>query len=477
MAGLKTLLGLYPKTNDYENKRKQLEDEYRTLNEFENSQELARYIELEQLLKSEEYKLVQKELLGLRYKDSEEYKKETELKQLKKDKALKLYYKTKDSESLASYERMQASNSLDKFEELRSFVESGEFINYKASVKGKEFKESEQFAKFQEFNQLKKDSQIKAYYKFKASKQLQNYTTIKDSDKLKKFEELKEYVVSQDFIDRKKYLTLSPKTRWQQSEAYKQEEEYNKLKGSDKIKWYFKTKGDKKFDWFTTWETTFEDNFDKGNLDREKWLTKYYWADELSQESYSLADEKHCITDGKNLDFNAGILKITTRKEQAEGKVWNPEIGFTPNTFDYTSGLISTGKSFRQKYGLFEAKIKVSGNQNLLNAFWMVGEKTLPHVDVFNALKKCSLGLQTENSTHKKSMGRNKFASDFYIVSLEWTAEKMVWKINGLEVKTITTNIPQEEMYLNFSAGLYDDINNGLPGSMEIDWVRCYSHK
>lgn len=477
MAGIKTLLGLYPKTSIYEQKLKALEDEFHALNEYESSKELARYRELEQFLKSDEYKMVQKELLGLRYKDSEEFRKESELKQLNRDKSLKQYFKTEASEALANYERMVSSSALNRFDELKAFVTSSEYIQFKASTKKKDFKQSEQFGKFQEFKNLQRDSQIKAYHKFSTSAQLANYNQIKDSDKLKRFEELKEYIASQDFLDRKKYLTLSPKLRWQQSEAYKQEAEFKTLQKAEKIVWYFKTKGHKKFDWFNTWEKTFEDNFDKGEIDRDKWITRYFWGDEMLDDSYSLAHEKHCITDGKNLEFSAGGLQIATRKEEAEGKIWNPEIGFAPYTFHYTSGLINSGKSFRQKYGLFEAKIKVSSNQKIMNAFWMVGENTQPHIDVFKAFNKCSVGLQSNNSVQQKTFGRSKFASDYYIFSLEWTAEKMVWKINGIDVKTVTQNIPQEEMYITFSAGIYEEISNGLPSKMEIEWVKCYSRK
>lgn len=624
MAGLKTLLGLYPKTNDYEQKRKELEEEYHALNEFENSEELIRYRELEQFLKSAEFNSTKKELLSIKYNDSEEFRKESEYGQLKKDKALKLYFKTSESDALVNYNKLKDSSELKKFQDLSLLVDSDDFkkvqahykksgkvrfresdlgqtlasyskqknsskikgykkftghklftdfsalnnseklqnfldlsklvnsaafsekkasmnkVEFQASdegakyaeyiqlsksidiknyqklskspnrsfydeltgsdeleafldlekfvnsedfkrqrreIEGKTFKDTEEYKKLTEFQQLKNDSQIKSFQKFEKSKNLENYKTIKDSEKLKKYEELKNYLESKDFLDRKKYLTLSPKTRWQQSEAYKQELEFKTLQKAEKIQWYFKNKGHKKFEWFNTWDLTFEDNFDTGQLDRNKWLTRYYWGEEMLQESYSLANEKHCITDGQNLDFNAGILKIATRKEEAEGKIWNPEVGFAPHTFHYTSGLINTGKSFRQKYGLFEAKIKVSGNQNIMNAFWMVGDKTLPHVDVLKAYKKCSLGLQTENGKHQKEIGRSKMSSDFYVVSLKWTAEKMTWMINGLEVKTITSSVPQEEMYLAFSAGLYDEINNGLPSAMEIDWVRCYARK
>jgi beta-glucanase (GH16 family) len=170
-------------------------------------------------------------------------------------------------------------------------------------------------------------------------------------------------------------------------------------------------------------------------------------------------------------------MRIITRKEDGEGKIWDPEVGFRPIDFSYSSGLINTGKSFRQLHGLFEAKIRISNNSEVLNAFWMVGDKMLPHVDIVNAQKKLAFGTISENSTFKRTLGRSRFASDYYIFSLEWMADKIVWKINGLEIGTVKNNIPQEEMYININAGLYKDMESGLPSDMEIDWVRCYKRR
>ena len=474
MAGLKTILGLYPKTQGYEQQRKQLLDDFNALNEYETSDELARYKELEQFVSSAEFQNKKNELFGLKYKGSEEYMKESEYLRLKKDKSIKLYFKTASSPALKQFNDTKESDSLKKYQDLEKFINSTEFAAAKQDKKT--FKTSDAFQKLQEFKHLKKDSAIKQYFKFSKSKQLANYNNINGSDRLNKLEELEEYVQSEAFVEKKKYLLLKPKDRWQQNDSYKKFEEFENLKKSEKIKWYFANKGHKKFDFFRTWTVTFEDDFETGKLDTNKWLTRYYWAEKMLGESYSLAHEKHFYTEGKNLDFNGSTLKITTKREDIDGKIWNPAIGFVPMPFKYTSGIINTGNSFRQKYGLFEAKIKFANSSDVYNTFWMVGENMTPHINVVEGFKKCSLGIAfDQNQKVVKALGKSRFANDYHIFSIEWDANKIVWKINGLDVKTVSSNVPDEEMYLNFSAGLYSDAKSNLPANMEIDWVRCYN--
>ena len=72
---------------------------------------------------------------------------------------------------------------------------------------------------------------------------------------------------------------------------------------------------------------------------------------------------------------------------------------------------------------------------------------------------------------YKKSIG-SRYLSDFYIYTLEWTPNALVWKINGVEVMRQTTGVPQEPMYINFAGGVDKPI--GGISSMEVDWVRVY---
>ena len=144
--------------------------------------------------------------------------------------------------------------------------------------------------------------------------------------------------------------------------------------------------------------------------------------------------------------------------------------------------MISTARSFRQKYGTFHAKIKMAGT-SVAQAFWMVSETMLPHVDVarYEDGKFYSNFFWGGSPSPSKSLSKTggaKYADEYFIYTLEWTPNKLTWKINGKVFKTQTSGVPQEEMYMNFSSNLKKDASeDGLPSAMEIDWVRVYKLK
>jgi len=211
-------------------------------------------------------------------------------------------------------------------------------------------------------------------------------------------------------------------------------------------------------------------------------MTNYYWGEKLLKDTYALPGDKHFYTKGRNIEISDSVLKIITKKEQASGKAWDPVVGFKNQEFSYTSGLISTGKSFRQQYGKVRAKIRMSGAP-VRQAMWMVADKILPHVDVAKIENgKIFFGnfwgnIAEKGGVKKKVVkkGAGKFTSDFFIYSIEWSPEKIVWKINEKVVLTQTKGVPQDPLYLVFSAGISNGIaEHQLPSTMEIDWVKVY---
>ncbi len=70
-----------------------------------------------------------------------------------------------------------------------------------------------------------------------------------NSDRIKKYEDLKAYNESDEFIRFKAYATQSPKKRWHESKEYEKLQEFEALRDSDKIQWYFKNIDAKKFEW------------------------------------------------------------------------------------------------------------------------------------------------------------------------------------------------------------------------------------
>jgi len=440
------------------------------------------FINLEKFVRSGEVEQARRNLNKQEFKQSEEFRKQSDFNQLKKSKEIKNYIKITGLPYFNDFNRLNNSPEIEAFEELQKHILSIEFRQERSKVETAKYKDTEEYRKEQEYIGLKKSKKFIDNFKFKASKNYQLFLKLDGSTKVEEYEELKSFVESDKFIKVKDYMLLSPKKKLVQSEEHQQELRYKELHTSDKIQWYLTVKDSNKFDAIKNWKLSFEENFDSDNLDRKKWITRYFWGETILQDSYSLAAEKQFFTDGKNLEINDSVLKIITKKEKAEGKAWNPKIGFFPREFEYTSGLISTGNSFRQKYGIFEAKIRFSLKNPVTHAFWMLSDQIVPHVDIAKIQKKLVLsniwGNIAESNDIKKNvskLGASKFSKDFYIYTLEWAPDRLIWKINGVTIASATDGVPQEPMYLILSSALYKDVNGSvLPASLEVDWVKCY---
>ena len=301
------------------------------------------------------------------------------------------------------------------------------------------------------------------------------------SDELKHFLDLEKEINSSEFAIRKKKI---PKKELKDSAEFQKEEEYKILKKSDKIVWYFKTKKKNPFKELEKWEETFNESFAGSKLDEKRWMTRYFWGDAILNEPYTMADDKSFPTEGKNIEFYDNKARLVTKAEELEGKKWDPVHGFLNDSFGYSSALISTGKSFRQKFGIFKAKIKMAPT-DMTQAFWMVSDGLVPHIDVAKFEKGklysnyfwSSRGAQAPSKSVSKT-GGSRYTNDFFIFSLEWSPGKLVWKINDKVFKTQSSGVPQEEMYMVFSSGLKAWASDqGLPAAMEIDWIRVYKLK
>ena len=537
MASLKLLLGLIPSTSKIEQAEKALTAELEKLNAFAQSEKLAKYNELNDKVNSAGFIQKRKEIETLQYKNSEEFNKEKEFLSLQKAKDIVMYFKTVSGNELKRFQELDGSEKIKGFEALEKLIQSSEFrekqkmkpltfkdtddyrkvVEYDAlkadseikeylKAKDKEetkksktvlryeeldalmkspdfiakknmkpitFKDTEEYKKLEEYNRLKASQEIKDFYKFKGSKEYANYLNTHESARIKRHAELKEYTASPEFKERKNYLL--DKKRFEKTEMFKEVQEFNGLKKNEDIIWYFKVKDSNKFDILKKRELTFSDEFDHEKLDTTKWLTNYYWGEKLLHDRYSVESDLQAYTEKDNFEIRNSVLKITTKPQKTTGKVWSADKGFSTKEFGYTSGIVCTGTSFRQKYGTFTAKIKL-GDPNAKCAFWMLSDKITPHIDVCRTSKgKVWVDYFSAKGGNSKTSIGSRYAGDFFIFSLEWTADKLVWKINDTEIFTQTSDVPQEPMYVLLSGGLDKPIA-GMT-SMEIDWIRVYQPK
>jgi beta-glucanase (GH16 family) len=512
---------------------------------FLDSKELKDYEELENTVTSKKFEDEKK--IRENQKTAEE-KKAQEFSGLKKSKVYKTYFKYRDGNKLKEFNKISVSPELKKYLDLETQINSKEFQKQKSAIDPKQFSTSAEGKKIKEFEQLKKSGPIRFYFKFRESTAYKNFLAFEKSAELKKYNELEQYVNSSahkekltaatknlsaltnqfnEYLQKKKskkikdfyhfkdslkfknyqafekskeladYLALE---KYLESDNHKnllksldeknkieleKKNQYESFKNSKKYKWYLSIKDSDKFNDLKKWKLVFEDEFTGKQLDGKKWMSRYYWGDKLINDAYAFETDKAFPTNGKNIEYGNNLLKIVTRNEKTTGKMWKPPFGFMPQDFNYTTGLISTAGSHRQKYGRIEAKIKINYTKPVDYHFWMASQMNLPHVDILKvAGKKSKVNMANlyGNITAKKAPEKKTgefsgldVTQDFFIYTLEWTKEKLTWKINGVVVNEQTQGVPQEEMYLVFSCGITGKTDNlGLPASMDIDWVRCY---
>lgn len=505
--------------------------------QMENSKELVRFVELQKFFESPEFdefkkslkdkkeskkkyykdtlasykKLYKKYGWYYRFRDSKEYaryqelkdsdkvrrfealargdhpKKDPDYKSLKKDPDVKAYLKIHHSKKLRDFEALQDSDSIRKLDDLSEQVNAKTFKDLPEEIQNLNFKNTGEYKDYQEYKRLAKNSDIRKALKFQNSKKYQIYQQALNSDQLEEYERLREYLESDDFKETKKYLKRSNKFKY--SEEYELLQEYEQLHKSKDIKWYFDNRDASRFDFLRKWERSFFDDFQAAQLDRDKWLTTYYWGKALLNDSYVQANDQHFFTDGANIELDGGQLRIITRKEQVEGKAWHPSFGFYPRQFEYTSGIINTGQSFRQKYGIYRTKAHLSHARNLRHAFWLVPDKILPEIDVFSYSgknpRRLDLHAYSGDFKDKESLKIEKsaikgynFSKHYVIYELDWRPGMLVWKINGIPVRKQKKMVPDEPMYMILNSGVDGEVRErDLPKQMQLDWVEVYRQR
>lgn len=208
-------------------------------------------------------------------------------------------------------------------------------------------------------------------------------------------------------------------------------------------------------------------------------------------------NEWQSYTDGPANAFldGKGNLVIEARKEKTTGKDGIAR--------DYSSARLHTAGTFSQRYGRFEARIKMPKGKGIWPAFWMMGDSISKvgwpgggEIDIMEFL-----GHQvstTFGTLHGPGYcgGEGKqghidsaapLCDDFHIYGIEWDPSGIRWTFDGKVFHTVTPddvkacNWPFDQpffMILNLAVGGnwpgYPDEKTTLPQRLIVDWVRAY---
>lgn len=433
----------------------------------EKSDDLKRYRELEEEVNSAPFKQRRKEIEQLSYKDSKYYTTEKQYKTLLKMRKLKSYLLINGSQELKGYEHLKNTDDYQEYMKLGVIVRSADF--------DKKLHANEYAA----YKKCIAQPKIAALIKFENLRHYKEYIEVAGTKLPKEFEQLAAFIQSDDFKKNRKFLM--DKNRYQTTDDYKLVQEYEALKKHPDIIKYNALLNDPYFNSMRKWQLVFEDEFDKGHLDVTKWITRYYAGERFLNDTYGVGKDVQLHT-ADNVTFSGSAVRLNFKKESIIGKYWDHKVGIRERKYDYTSAMISTATSFRQRYGRFEAKVKLNRSA-VTSCFWMLGDADMPHVEIMKcqnqgvSMGRCYLHKKTlKNDCHL--LKEIELGNEYYIFTLEWTEDKMVWMVNDLVVKEEHENIPDTPMYVVFSLGATDKpADKHVPASMEIDWVKGYRLK
>ncbi|MGM0566552.1 MAG: family 16 glycosylhydrolase [Bacteroidota bacterium] len=466
-----------------EKRFKALKDEARKADK--NKETFEHQKELDRLKESLGKGTIDQKLKDTDLEQSHEYIKINEFRELQKNKRIKNASKFYFSDKYKKYLDVKDKDEIAELKDLEKYMDA-EYKSQMAKAKAITYKNSDAYKWYQEYRTLKKDPDIKKVIKIEKSKKLKNYKALEGSGELQAFEELKAYINSEDFKKQKAWLKDSK--RFKKTEAYKKLQKFKALKKSEDIKYYLKHKDDKDLQEFSKWELTFEDTFSGDKL--TNWSATPYGVSDFIKGTFSQWNEDQCYMESGNHKVAGNKLVIETKKEPAEGKAWNPQMGFLPKKFNYTSAKLHNGNVFKQKYGKFEVKARMdfaspvkhiialsSGRpspQIQLAAFGQKPKSTLYQTALVNSAKGQNESAKADICTLKGA----KLNKDYHIFALEWTRDHLEWKLNGVTVSSENKNIPEAGLFFTLfsevSSEQQKDVNHAV---MEVDWVRAYHLK
>ena len=248
---------------------------------------------------------------------------------------------------------------------------------------------------------------------------------------------------------------------------------------------------------------TFVDDFDTLSLDLEKgsggtWRTNFGYG---GMNSYTLANngELEVYVDPGFSGTGTGSLnlnpfQIVNGKLEIAAQPLNEDLQQFTWGRSYSSGLLSSKRSFNQKYGLFEIRAKIPKGKGLWPAFWLLplNGSWPPELDVLEILgdnpQKLYVSWHSnaggKHTSETKGIDVPDASEDFHTYSVYWTKDFIEWFFDDIQVASKPT--PQDfhqpmYMLVNLAVGGgwpgAPDKTTQFPAKYSIDWIRAYGRK
>ncbi len=155
--------------------------------------------------------------------------------------------------------------------------------------------------------------------------------------------------------------------------------------------------------------------------------------------------------------------------------------------YKYTSGLLTTQKSFSQLYGYFEIKAELPNAKGAWPAFWMLPENPTSSAEL-DVMEDFGGGPIHQTVIHgpRSSPSQTYFVSNtpndatsFHTYGVLWTSKEIDFYIDGVNVGGAATpydmNTPMYMLVNQAVGGISGTPEAGFSQNMKIDYVHAYS--
>lgn len=241
----------------------------------------------------------------------------------------------------------------------------------------------------------------------------------------------------------------------------------------------------------TPWRCTFFDNFSGNTLNRSFWVPQTGWY----QGDYTAG--YNCYVDSPDVvSVSGGALHLRVVKTTGF-PYW---CGAASGPTNYIGGMVSTYHLFSQRYGRFQARLKVQGTTKagLHEAFWLWPD------DRYTNVNWPATGEIDPNETFSmypdKSVAFLHYGTDAHWVSgvnmnfhckayrgvwntytVLWSPKSITFQVNGKNCLINRSGDPafKKRFIINLTAALGESKNKmtsttPIPATMLVDWVKVW---
>jgi beta-glucanase (GH16 family) len=225
------------------------------------------------------------------------------------------------------------------------------------------------------------------------------------------------------------------------------------------------------------WKLTFDPSFSGTQLDTGTWATCYDWAANPSVgcDNNPTAEKEWYIP--SQVSVSGGTLNLTAKQETTQGL----SSSGAAESYTCRSGMVTSKPGFNFTYGLIQVSAKLPYGPGLWPALWLAAtsDQWPPELDIMEHWYSEPQAKVYDHTVGKKYLGGpvstpGNLSAGFNTYSLLWTKDRVTWYIDGEQVFTTTTDVPQQAMY--FIANVADDstATGACTGTMEIQSVKVW---